>query len=108
MRYKKASALLIAAGLVTSLAACTSGSSPNDATNAASSAEAQQAGAGLDLIFTNQPDPVFPTSAWREQLMEVEATEALGTPTTAFFFPPGLEDLQIFCFHHSEYGDHVS
>jgi hypothetical protein len=74
-----------------SVAACTSSgnSNNNGATSKANAAETANAGAGLDLIFTNQPAPIFATSAYRQQLIEVEAVEALGTPTTEFFFPPG-------------------
>jgi hypothetical protein len=87
----KITALALGLAALLPLAACTSSSdsSPNDTTTAAASAEASNAGAGLNLIFTNQPAPVFPTSAWRMQLIEVEAVEALGSPTTAFLMPPG-------------------
>jgi hypothetical protein len=83
--------LLAAAGLTIGLAACTSSGSSdsNGSTNAAASAEATNAGAGLDLIFTNQPAPIFATSAYRTQLSDIEAVEALGSPTYAFFMPPG-------------------
>jgi hypothetical protein len=48
-----------------------------------------EAMAGVNLILQNQPDPIFDTSAYREEVIEVEAIEALGSPTTTFFFPPG-------------------
>lgn len=89
---KKLPAVIAAGLLALGLAACTSSGSAdagNASTNAAASAEATAAGAGLDLIFTNQPPPIFPTSAYRAQLDEIEAVEALGSPTYAFFFPPG-------------------
>lgn len=91
MRYKKSLlALLGILMLAISLASCTGGdSSTTDQTNAAASAESSSAGAGLDLIFANQPVPIFATSAYRRQLTEIEAVEALGTPTTAFMMPPG-------------------
>jgi hypothetical protein len=47
------------------------------------------ANAGINLMLTNQPVPIFPTSAMRQETIEIEAIQALGTPTTAFFFPPG-------------------
>lgn len=88
---KKLGAILFAFALIAGLAACSSSdnSQPVDQTSAAASSEAANAGAGLDLIFTNQPAPVFATSAYRQEFIEIEAVEALGTPTTAFFFPPG-------------------
>lgn len=83
-----AGAVLLAGTLV---AGCTSSGSDttNNNTVKANAAETANAGAGLDLIFTNQPAPIFTTSAYRQQLIEVEAVEALGTPTSEFFFPPG-------------------
>lgn len=89
---KKLGTLLFTGALLAGLAACTGNSSGTDAnagTSAAASAEASNAGAGLNLIFTNQPAPIFATSAYRQQLIEIESVEALGSPTTAFFFPPG-------------------
>jgi hypothetical protein len=68
------------AGLV--LAGCTSSQNAN-------STEHQEANAGLSLLFANQPVPIFPTSELRKNLIEVEAIQALGTPTTTFFFPEG-------------------
>ena len=90
-QLRKLASLLAAGMLIVGLAACTSSGSSdsNGSTNAAASAEATNSGAGLDLIFTNQPAPIFATSAYRQQLIEIEAVEALGSPTTAFFFPPG-------------------
>ncbi len=87
-RMMAAAGIALAACLLT--AGCTSGdTSTADNTANANTAETANAGAGLDLIFTNQPAPIFATSAYRQQLIEVEAVEALGTPTTEFFFPPG-------------------
>jgi hypothetical protein len=88
---RKVSAILFGAALITGLAACSGsdGTTPTDQTSAAASSEAANAGAGLNLIFTNEPAPVFATSAYRQQLIEIEAVEALGSPTTAMFFPPG-------------------
>jgi hypothetical protein len=40
-------------------------------------------------LVQNQPLPEFTTSAYRQELIEIEAIEALGAPTTAFFFPVG-------------------
>lgn len=55
--------------------------------NAAESS-AQQA--GTNLLEQNQPLPIFPTSQYRYETIEVEAIQALGSPTTSFFFPPGM------------------
>lgn len=91
--------LVIALALV--LAACSSGSTtdPNAAASHAAAAESGNAGAGLNLIFNNQPAPIFATSAYRQQLIEIEAVEALGTPTTAFMFPPGWNGSGSHPFH---------
>ncbi len=70
------------AALLVGVAACTT--TPN-----ANNVEHAQANAGIDLILSNQPVPIFPTSAIRGELVQIEAIEALGTPTTTFFFPPG-------------------
>lgn len=88
-RFLAAAGVTLAACLI--VAGCTSSGTgtANNNTAKANAAETANAGAGLDLIFTNQPAPVFATSAYRQQLIEVEAVEALGTPTTEFFFPPG-------------------
>lgn len=53
------------------------------------STESSQAQAGINLLLANQPVPVFATSELRRNLAEVEAIQALGTPTTSFFFAPG-------------------
>lgn len=52
-------------------------------------AESNQAQAGINLLLSNQPVPVFATSELRRNLAEVEAIQALGTPTTSFFFATG-------------------
>ena len=94
MRFTKPAAALVAASLAVALAACTSSSSSS--TNAAagdvggsSGGNGNAASQGIALILTNQPVPVFSTSAYRTELVDVEATEALASPTTAMFFPPG-------------------
>lgn len=80
-RALAAGALVIVAGA--SVAACTSTSNGN-----AAEGVAQQA--GTNLIEQNQPLPIFPTSQYRYETIEVEAIQALGSPTTTFFFPPGM------------------
>lgn len=78
-------AVTVAAGsalLFSTASACSPSSNGNTAEGAA-----QQA--GTTLVEQNQPLPIFPTSAYRLELIEIEAIEALGTPTTAFFFPEG-------------------
>jgi hypothetical protein len=72
-------ALLI--GLSTTAMSC--GSSGGNA------AESAGASNGFALLTANQPVPIFPTSAYRANLIEVEAIQALGSPTTTFLFPPG-------------------
>lgn len=90
MRNRFLAAAGVALALCLTTAACTSsGTDSTSSTSRANAAETANAGAGLNLIFTNQPAPIFATSAYRQQLIEIEAVEALGTPTTAFFFPPG-------------------
>lgn len=77
--------VLTGAGLLVgaaTLAACTTAPNSN-------SVEHTAANAGIDLLLTNQPVPVFPTSALRNNAIEIEAIQALGTPTTTFFFPEG-------------------
>lgn len=58
-------------------------------TPVANTTEHNQAAAGINLMLTNQPVPIFGTSALRQNLIEVEAIQALGSPTTSFFFPMG-------------------
>ncbi len=70
---------------ITALALAAACTHPGNANNI----EHAQANAGLDLILSNQPVPIFPSSALRQNLIEVEAIQALGTPTTSFFFPEG-------------------
>jgi hypothetical protein len=86
--HRKLAGLLTAAAAVilfifTGASACSSGSGQ------AQSTESGQAAAGINLILSNQPVPIFPTSELRRNLTEVEAIQALGTPTTSFFFAPG-------------------
>jgi len=76
-------AVALAALLLSTAGACSSSSSNGNA------AESAAQGAGSALQEQNQPLPVFPTSAYRQELIEIEAIEALGTPTTSFFFPEG-------------------
>jgi hypothetical protein len=73
--------LAIVALLASTASAC-SGNNGQKAEGAAQSA-------GSALLEQNQPLPVFKTSALRLNLIEIEAIQALGTPTTTFFFPPG-------------------
>jgi len=72
-------AIILALTLV--LAGCTSGGG--------NQAEHAQQNAGVNLLEQNQPLPIFPSSAMRQELIQIEAIQALGTPTTTFFFPPG-------------------
>jgi len=71
-------AVLLAAGI----GACTNSGGGNAAEGAAQ-------GASTNLLEQNQPLPIFPTSALRQNLIEIEAIQSLGSPTTTFFFPPG-------------------
>jgi len=81
---KRALAVAVLVGTAgISVAACTSSSNGN-----AAESTAQQA--GTNLIEQNQPLPIFPTSAYRLNAITIEAIQALGTPTTTFFFPPGM------------------
>jgi hypothetical protein len=73
--------------VVLALTACTSSSGTTDNTAAAASSEATQSSQGIDFILKNQPVPIFTSSAFRQELIEVEAIQALGSPTTSFFFP---------------------
>lgn len=75
-------AAALAALLFSTAGACSSSSNGNAAEHAAQ-------GASTNLLEQNQPLPVFPTSAYRYELIQIEAVQALGTPTTAFFFPEG-------------------
>lgn len=87
MRYGKTFTFAASLLLAGSLAACSSGSSTSDNTAAAASSEATQSSAGIDLILQNQPVPIFSSSALRLEVIETEAVQALGSPTTSFFFP---------------------
>lgn len=73
---------LAAAGL---LAGCGCGSHPAPP----AAIEAGQSGPGIDLILANQPVPAFAYSAFRQNLIMIEAIQALGSPTTSFFMPVG-------------------
>ena len=67
--------------IVAVLAACTTTDSNGN------KAENSDQGAISKSMITNQPPPFFPTSAYRGEMIEVKAIEALGSPTTSFFFP---------------------
>jgi hypothetical protein len=83
---RRLSALLtvtvLALSAVLLIAGCSGGSNGQKVEGAAQSA-------GTALQDQNQPVPIFPTSALRYNLILIEAIQALGTPTTTFFFPPG-------------------
>ena len=74
--------LLCAALLALGLVGCTGGGGGN-------AAEGNTQNQDTNLLEQNQPLPVFPTSQLRQNLIEIEAIQSLGTPTTTFFFPPG-------------------
>jgi len=80
-RMTLALAALSATALAVTTAGCTSANGNN-------TEHAQQI-AGVNLLEQNQPLPIFGTSAMRQELIQIEAIQALGTPTTTFFFPPG-------------------
>lgn len=81
MRFSKAAAALAAVVVMATMAACT--------TQNANNTEHQAANSGVNLLLASQPVPIFPTSELRQNMIEVEAIQALGTPTTSFFFPEG-------------------
>lgn len=85
MRKSTAVTLAASALAAAALAGCTTQDQPSG-----TAAEAAQATAGTNLIIANQPVPVFATSAYRQELIEIEAIQALGSPTTTFDFPPGV------------------
>lgn len=76
-------AALAALAVVLGIAACTATGSNGQA------AENSDQGAISQSMVTNQPPPFFPTSAYRGEEIEIQAIEALGSPTTTFFFPEG-------------------
>ncbi|SRR5258708_1761170 len=85
-RHQRFSLSILAAAIIgaITIAACSTPTpGPTNTT------EHNQATAGINLILTNQPVPIFPTSELRKNLIEVEAIQALGSPTTSFFFPMG-------------------
>jgi hypothetical protein len=89
-RYRKFFLALLIPLLAVSACTSSGGSSSNPATSdVGGGGNANPASQGVALILTDQPVPVFATSAYRTELITVEATEALGSPTTAMFFPPG-------------------
>ena len=75
-------AVVMAVLLAVGIGACTNSGGGNAAEGAAQ-------GASTNLLEQNQPLPIFPTSALRQNLIEIEAIQSLGSPTTTFFFPPG-------------------
>lgn len=68
--------------LLSTASACSSSSNGNAAESASQQTD-------TSMLESNQPLPEFPTSAYRQEVIEIEAIEALGAPTTAFFFPEG-------------------
>lgn len=76
------SAVIVLVTLVV-LAACSASDSNGN------TAESSDQGAISKAMITNQPPPFFPRSAYRGEMIEVQAIEALGSPTTSFFFPEG-------------------
>lgn len=83
-KHKRFTAVTAAGVLVAGLSLAACSGAPNS-----NSVEHSAANAGIDLLLTNQPVPIFPTSALRANAIEVEAIQALGSPTTSFFFPEG-------------------
>lgn len=85
--------LAVAAAVATaSLAACSSDSSSagNDITNA------QQATQDTQYAYV-QPLPHFPFSQIRQDLIEIEAINALGIASTTFMFIPGVPNPVHIC-----------
>lgn len=76
-------AVVTAVITVVILAACSASDSNGN------HAESSDQGAISKAMITNQPPPFFPRSAYRGEMIEVQAIEALGSPTTSFFFPEG-------------------
>jgi hypothetical protein len=74
--------ILSVIGLGLGLGACASDTGSQTTENT-------QAQTGIDLLLSNQPAPVFSYSAYRMNLIEMEAVQALGSPTTSFFFTRG-------------------
>jgi hypothetical protein len=73
-----------AAVLAIGLAACQS-----DGGSAGQQQENQQQGSDTTSFELNQPIPHFAFSYYRQALIDVEASQALGEQTTTFFFEPG-------------------
>ncbi len=84
MRFPARASILFTSGLIATAAALSCSGPPNS-----NSVEHAAANAGINLLLTNQPVPIFATSALRTNGIQVEAIQALGTPTTTFFFPEG-------------------
>ncbi len=84
--HRRKIGLLLIAALASTLASC-SCSSNNSSSGFAQ--ENSEATAGWNQIVANQPVPVFATSALRLEVIEIEAVQALGSPTTSFFMPEG-------------------
>lgn len=78
-----AGSALLAILVLVVLAACSASDSNGN------TAESSDQGAISKAMITNQPPPFFPRSAYRGEMIEVQAIEALGSPTTSFFFPEG-------------------
>lgn len=74
---------VVALAAVITIAACSSSSTNGNA------AESSVQGAISAAMLANQPPDFFPTSAYRGEIIEIEAIQALGSPTTSFFFPEG-------------------
>lgn len=84
MRIPRRAVPALLAAMALAAAALAGCSAPSSNTT-----EHDAANAGINLLLQNQPVPIFPTSELRENMVEIEAIQALGAPTTSFFFPPG-------------------
>jgi hypothetical protein len=87
MNRKTIAAVIGAAALALGVAACQSGGS-----NAGQQQENRQQGQDTTTYELNQPIPHFAFSYYRQALIDVEASQALGEQTTSFFFEPGGGD----------------
>ncbi len=97
LRVKHSAVAMIAVGALTlTLGACdtSSGTSGGSTGNAAQNAQQQKDNAQLEFV---QPIPFFPYSEIRQNLIEIEAIQALGISSTSFVFIQGIDHPVLVC-----------
>ena len=93
---KVTAASLIAASLAGALGACDTSVTGSGGTSGNALTNRQQAVDSQQLAFV-QPLPFFPFSQIKQNLIEIEAIQALGISSTTFIFIPGINHPVLQC-----------